>query len=58
MDSNRSTISSLFFAFVIAAAVVAAASYFLPSANISARLNAQTTAKKSKPFMLRSYRRR
>ena len=45
MDSSRSTISSLIFAFVIAAAVVAGASYFLPSANISGRLNAQTTAK-------------
>lgn len=45
MDSNRSTISSLFLAFVIAAAVVAGASYFIPSANISGRLNAQTTAK-------------
>ncbi|MFN3746073.1 MAG: HlyD family secretion protein [Hyphomicrobiaceae bacterium] len=45
MNSNRSTIFSLFFAFVIAAAVVAGASYFLPSANISGRLNAQTTAK-------------
>jgi HlyD family secretion protein len=45
MDSNRSTISSLFLAFAIAAAVVAGASYFLPSANISGRLNAQTTSK-------------
>jgi HlyD family secretion protein len=45
MDNNRSTISSLFLAFVIAAAVVAGASYYLPSANISGRLNAQTTAK-------------
>jgi len=45
MDSNRSTISSLFFAFVIAATVVAGASYYLPTANVSGRLNAQTTAK-------------
>lgn len=45
MDNTRSTISSLFFAFLIAAAVVAAASYYLPAANISGRLNAQTTAK-------------
>jgi HlyD family secretion protein len=45
MDSSRSTISSLFLAFAIAAAVVAGASYYLPSANISGKLNAQTTAK-------------
>lgn len=49
MDNNRSTLSSLFFAFVIAAAVVAAASHFLPSANISGSLNAQTATTKPLP---------
>lgn len=45
MDSNRSTISSIVLALLIAAGVAAAASYYLPSANISSKLNAQTTAK-------------
>lgn len=45
MDNTRSNISSIFLALVIAVAVAAGASYYLPTANLSSKLNAQTTAK-------------
>ncbi len=45
MDSNRSTISSIFLALAIAAAVAMAASYYLPQANVASKLAAKATTK-------------
>jgi HlyD family secretion protein len=45
MDSNRSTISSILFAVVIATAVAMAASYYLPQANVASKLAAKATTK-------------
>ena len=45
MDSNRSTISSILLALVIASAVAMGASYYLPQANIASKLTAKATTK-------------
>lgn len=45
MDSNRSTISSILFAFAIAIGVTLAASYYLPQANLSNKLAAKSMTK-------------
>ena len=40
MDNNRSTVSSILLALVIATGVALAASYYLPQANVASKLAA------------------